>query len=285
MLQLSYNTALMPGETKRGEDRDIYWNNLRTVHKRVMSAVATYQTDPTALVDILEATDLPMGAEFSEPWQVIITASNDVGDHSQRAKLAVQLGKLLDRGIDTEPIGKNLEKLRFNALALAEAMQYNDELVDPLERMYQRKKLAGSYNGEDLRSTLRSAMQVNQVDARHQTKWINMLDGNEDEFIGGTPIDGFRGIIFMPATQEARGLPNMEMIGVALDKMARSIAASDQSVGEFVTLLQQATHVYLQGGENYYNELYEQALKHEWPQWAVHVLAMNKQTIKLYGWA
>jgi hypothetical protein len=217
------------------------------------------------LIRWLQGYDLPSAQGREEPYQLVLRGL-PIGRerHNAAAALAKRAAELLRREPEVKGIGKAPAALCYNLLGLCAALDYPDDLAEPLDEMLARKRLRGDWQGHDLRRALLRALETNQTDARHKTMWNTMLEGRGNRFLGGTPEDGFHGILRCPSA--GRGNPDVDAIGHALAVLARGYRRNPDRSLIFDDLLDQVTASYLR--PDWPRLLLETAHRHKWPSWA-----------------
>jgi hypothetical protein len=217
------------------------------------------------LIRWLQGYDLPSAQGREEPYQLVLRGL-PIGRerHNAAAALAKRAAELLRREPEVKGIGKAPAALCYNLLGLCAALDYPDDLAEPLDEMFVRRRLRGDWQGHDLRRALLRALETNQTDARHKTMWNTMLEGRGNRFLGGTPEDGFHGILRCPSA--GRGNPDVDAIGHALAVLARGYRRNPDRSLIFDDLLDQVRASYLRS--NWARLLLETAHLHKWPSWA-----------------
>ena len=256
-----------------------YAERLYVAYGRLKPSLRHNRITPTNLAGMLEVSALPLGSNHLEPCEPFYESMNSFGDHQDKIVIAQTLGQLIDLGLDDKKFGKNPDKLTFNALMLAHLLGYTDQLAEPLGKMYERKKLDGSYGDNDLKHALTLAIQQNQPDARYQQMWTNMIEGVRDLFLKGAPQDGIDGAIYMPESPQTRGTPYTVFMGYALGKMASVIEGLADRHEQFASILNKYLNAYLGGGQTWFDSLMAQAQLHQWPNWVREFVHEHKRAI------
>lgn len=171
------------------------------------------------------------------PFQVISSYGFPIEGHhpATRTRLARSAAKIIDSAPDVlgyrqafseaerGPMTNRKDqynRIMYNLLMLSASLSQSTILCDPLDRMYQRSKLQGSYMSLPHGDSLLAAISSNQRDNRFQQVWIDMLYGKEDPLLGGTPWEGFYSLLEMP---EKTSSPTDTTIRIALDGIIRYI--------------------------------------------------------------
>jgi hypothetical protein len=231
------------------------------------------QPDPPSLQLIrwLQGYDLPCPQGHEEPYQLVLRGL-PIGRerHNAATTLATRAADLLRSAPDVKGIGKAPAAVAYNLLSLCAALDYPDDLAEPLDEMLVRKRLRGDWQGRDLRRALLHAVGANQKDDRHQATWTAMLEGRPHRFLGGTPEDGFHGILRCPSA--GRGNPDVDAIGHALAVLASGYQDHPDKSLIFDHLLDQVTAAYLR--PDWDRLLLETADHHKWVPWAASRLRL-----------
>jgi len=219
------------------------------------------------LIDWLQGCDLPDPNEEGCVW--LLRGIRPGRPYYETAvKVAGRLADLLREQPDVRTRGERPNQVLYNLLSLCAALDYPDQLAEPLHQMLARRALKGKYRGWSLRPVLLAALIRNQIDTRSQSVWKKMLEGKRHNFLGGTRFDGFDGILRTPAA--SRGEPDVDEIGSALAVMARYLEPDRDRRNKFDDLLDQVMTTYPRS--DWDRLLLETAHKQKWPQWAARRL-------------
>ena len=185
--------------------------------------------DPKRLADWLSGRHLPPVGDDDEPYVWILRGLAQGKDRPRGEQaIAEALATLLEEEIDATS-GSRADKLLFNLFKLAAAIGWPDALCEPLHTVLQRATLKDRrWRGAALTDSLRGAIIENQLDARYESMWQSMLTGTPHPYVGGFPVSGFDGILWMPPSAEERGHPALRAIGRALRAIADYINADPE---------------------------------------------------------
>jgi hypothetical protein len=129
--------------------------------------------------------------------------------------------------------------------------------------MFDRRKLAGEWEGIDLRGRLRVALASNQANWDLADIWISMAQGRT-EFLPGNQFDGFDGILLMPLQDGA--LP-LDAISSGMKAILEAIDADNDRGEKFSRLVQRVLWTYQTGAETG-GYLLWRAFLEAWPAWS-----------------
>jgi hypothetical protein len=237
-------------------------------------ALDSWQVDE--LLRLLNGNDLPAVGSTEEPYVWISRALFTGASRAEREKrLAARLGRLIDEQPDVNLPGARPEQILFNLLSLCAEMNRPDELSEPLRRMFERRLLAGEWDGLLLRGRLRAALASNQSDWRLDPIWRAMARGDAHEFLPGNRYHGLDGILLMPPKD---GEPPVDSIGAALGAISRNLESSPQREEILAGLLKRAARV-TSGGTSLVVNLHWPAYESPWPTWAVGTLGAVDKTV------
>ncbi len=153
--------------------------------------------DPAAVAslwNLLQGFALELDRD-TEPYEVI-------SEFALRQPRPQQLTELV--GAALAEIGTDSPKLHlrarglYNILHLATELRNDRLLGEGVWRLYDRRIPQEKYKGALLTDALLGAMTYNQPTNAGCEKlhfWLDMIRGRRDEFVGGSPRDGFRGAI------------------------------------------------------------------------------------------
>lgn len=244
---------------------------VKLMQERLTAWLDKPEAEAGQLVRWLEGYDLPAEHPYEEPYLWLLRGLPLGRErHNYASALSVHLAALLDEQPDVRPRGRRPERLLYNLLSLCGALDYPDQLAGPLNDMLVRGRLAGEWEGSDLRRTLLWALITNQVDARHKERWEKMLQGIPDGFLGGTPVEGYRGILRCPSA--GRGVPDCDAIGSGLKQMALCFENDSDRRLKFDDLLAQTKSAY--PGLDWDYRLILAGTKNGWPIWAAERLIL-----------
>jgi hypothetical protein len=134
--------------------------------------------------------------------------------------------------------------------------------------MYKRRALRGAWMGVPLGSRLRVAMISNQADTRWLFLWNALLDASGDDFLGGSWVDGFRGVLLLPIGHDG---PDRDILGSALQKCARRLEGDRvERRPRFAELLKSVKITY--PGPAWDVEFITIGDKSNWPNWTISAL-------------
>jgi hypothetical protein len=95
-----------------------------------------------------------------------------------------------------------------------------------------------------------------------------MLSGEGDSFLGGTAFDGFLGMLWMPASANARGVPAKENITEALLAIGRSIYSRSTREVDLEHIIRQVLVAYQTHPSEWRESFMKLVQDPDWPQWA-----------------
>jgi len=225
---------------------------------------------PIELIRLLVGDDLPAVGPAEEPYVWILRGIGTGADGAHReAALAARIGEFIDQKPEADLPGPRPEKMLYNLLSLCAGINKPDELAAELLRMLRRKKLSGEWDGMPLRSELRAAIASNQADKSLEPVWLWMAKGTPHDFLGGTPFQGFDGILLMPLPDSED--PPLDSIGEALGAIARSLDKVPGKQRIFGSLIDRASRAY--SGPLLIYHLASKPFYDSWPTWARKILA------------
>jgi len=158
------------------------------------------------------------------------------------------------------------QQAAFNLLQLAADLAEPEVLNEPLQGLLGKRSAKGDWLGSSLSSALLAAIIVNQNDDSMERVWIKTIQGDPDGFLGGTPRDGFRGLIHAGATDRR---PDAEFVGRALKEIAKSLHREHKRRILFRDHIQELQETY---PKDWRRDLMREADDHRWPGWAVECL-------------
>lgn len=233
-------------------------------------ALDSWQVDE--LLRLLNGNDLPAVGSTEEPYVWISRALFTGASRAEREKrLAARLGRLIDEQPDVNLPGARPEQILFNLLSLCAEMNRPDELSEPLRRMFERRLLAGEWDGLLLRGRLRAALASNQNDGQLEPIWRAMAQGKAHEFLPGNPYHGLDGILLMPPVE---GEPPVDSIGAALGAISRFLNDRPNREEVLARLIDRSGRTY-QTGSLVVCDLVWWAFYDSWPSWARECLTLR----------
>ena len=161
---------------------------------------------------------------------------------------------------------KRPEQAGFNLLQLAADLAEPEVLNEPLQDLLRSRKVNGSWRGADVVSALRAAVTVNQNDGTLDNVWRATIRRMPDAYLGGTPMDGFRGLIH---TGTAIERPDRRRIGIGLKEMAATLDYNHQKRPLFRECINEVEATY---PKEWASDLLDEAHRTGWPKWAVECL-------------
>jgi hypothetical protein len=247
---------------------------VRWVRSQVIPWLEDSQRNPEQLVKWLQGDDLPAVGHDDSPYQLILDCLPVGADrHRHETLLATLAAQLLTREPDRQPLGDRPAKLLYNLLLLCSHLTKRDILAEPLYAMFERGQLNGEWNGVSLPALLRSALIMNQADARLQSVWVAMCGGIPDAFLQGSLYDGIDGVRLMRPSREIAGTPAFEAIGQALQAAAVYLEKDDLRKGiaaharKFCALLERVKATY-PDWPDWDAQFARLARQYQWPNWA-----------------
>jgi hypothetical protein len=237
-----------------------------------MGWLDSVDSGPWQLARWLQGYDLPALGGGDEPYVSLLYALPVGGDrHPYETRLAERAASLINDEPDVHRPGDMPERLIYNLLSLCSGLHAPDLLADPLYAMHERRALRGQWMGVELCDALLSALVPNQADNRLWGVWRRMLGGRETESLRGNEYDGFEGVLWMPASRQTDGEPDLKALGYALWMMSRRLNEHPHNRLEFSSLLERVQAVYFDH-ETWGIDLLRLANEFEWPKWAVDCL-------------
>jgi hypothetical protein len=186
----------------------------------------------------LEGYSLPPLDNSTEGHTWLLEAAKDkIGLEKTLAHLS---SELLQEHRQNRLRSANLDRLLFNLFYLCAGLRKPDVLWSPLlhifdEKTVPKKNLAagkGHYQGISLVTAFRAALIQNQAKDWLLHVWCEMLKHTPHDFLQGTPMDGFEGILGLP------GEPRKNLVGWALARMSEEIDTSRFQEKQFSYLLE-----------------------------------------------
>jgi len=231
--------------------------------------------DNTQLIRWLQGYDLPPVGDGDEPYLWLLRSLPADGDRgaAERA-LAGHLARLLDTQPDVNLPGRWPRRLLYNALTMAAALGIPAILSESLIAMFERRVLAGEWQGVQLSGALRSALIYNQRDQRLKTDWQRMLDHGCHEYLLGDAYSGLEGILNMPGANP--GTVDGDALGSGLKRIAERLKRVDPTPrrGQMVTAFRRLLDHVDQTVPHAFSDLdlVKLADQHEWPDWTIEAL-------------
>lgn len=252
-------------------DEEIEAPAVREMRARLGDWLAQEDWGVEQLAGWLQGKGLP-AVDDEEPY-VWLLRGLPLADKRYRAEieLAARAGHLLETEPDALRHDPERNELLYNLLMLCAGLSCPTQLADPLHSMFQRRLLAGSHQGINLRQALESALITNQRDNRLEGVWLGMLRRRGHEFLTGDEYAAFEGVRLMPPSEAGRGEPAIDALGAALAAMSAHLEERRDRREEFHRLINRVLRTY-PSRPTRYADLVEMAHAHRWHDWAVSCL-------------
>ena len=244
------------------------------MRERLEAALQADATGRRQLSRWLFEKDLPPRSRDEEPYVWILRGLSAVDDFAPAVrKLAAWTAELIDEGAEEKCSAPEGDQYLFNLLRLSAALASPDELWGPLLRMYERRKVAGKYDGLNHRSSLLLALVKNQADTRLRDTWLRIAEGKEESFFEGNPEDGLWALMHAPDPEKGRGHPDFGGLGRALSfQVADVLADRVNRRASLVHIFRRLSKVYPNANHAFQIQCVLWADSFDWPWWAVTAL-------------
>jgi hypothetical protein len=224
--------------------------------------------DRIELIRLLRGDDVPASYATVEPYEWMLDALANEGERADFEQLlAERLAALIDQEPDINLYRPRPEQVLYNLLSVCAGVHRPLHLAGPLRRMFDRRKLAGEWDGIDLRGRLRAALASNQSNWDLADIWTDMAQGRTD-FLPGNEFHGFDSILMMPLQDDE--LP-LDAISAGLRGMVDVIVSEDDRREKLSGLVQRVLWTY-QAGAEVGGYLLWRAFLGIWPAWSRHHL-------------
>ncbi len=204
------------------------------------------------------------GGSDEQPYLWVIAGLPEGGDRpGAEVELAREAARLLDSKLDLgKPVWER-NRLLYNLLSLCAELNRPDQLADSLYQVWKRRKLAGRFEGIDLRDRLRAALAGNQSDDGMLKVWEDMLGRGRDRFLPGNKFDAFYGVLLLPLRIHK---PRFDALGKALKSLA-DYMGKDRATrrSRFMAQLERVRQVL--STPPWDQELIFLAERSKWPEW------------------
>lgn len=162
-------------------------------------------------------------------------------------RFASLLGQLVSEQPDVDWRFEEREDALYNLFLLCAGMDWAETLADPLDAVLKR---TGPDESLKVRDALLAALIRSQADARHESMWIEMIQGGTHEILPGDQYAGLSGIKWLPGPE--LGEPNLQAIAKGLKLMAEihlnQLREPDRDE-QFRSIVEQIIAFYGRGGE------------------------------------
>jgi hypothetical protein len=173
---------------------------------RWLESVVAKASEPNGAEDLqrwLEGYSLPDLDKHTEGHMWLLEAVKDVPELGPR--IASLAANLIEDQCQEKLKTEHLSQLLSNLFYLCRGLRTPAILWGPLLDLLNAHTVPnpngewGRYKGVPLITAFRGALAANQGDDSLQVMWQKMLSGQPDEFLRGTPMDGFEGLLGLPS--------------------------------------------------------------------------------------
>jgi hypothetical protein len=233
----------------------------------VSSWLSSDDWNSTRLIDWFQGYDLPALGHEEEPYLWLLRGIPESGERRPTEKaMANRVAVLLREQPDVRRPGRRPDQVLYNLFMFCAGLSSAEELADPLFEVLERYRLQGKWHGVDLRTSLKAALIANQLDARLWSVWEESLVG-EPKFLPLDESELVDAVRLMPQSPDRRGEPAIDFIGRALKLVAERRSSDSDKEEIFASLTTNVMDTY--PGHQWGRDLLVQAMKHDWPKWAV----------------
>lgn len=234
--------------------------------------LASENWNTARLVDWFQGYDLPPAGHDDEPYLWLLRGIPDDDErYAAEKKFASRVATLLQQEPDVKRPGKRADQVLYDLLMLCAGLSCPDELADPLFEVFERRQLQGTWRGVDLRSALKSALILNQKNARLLDTWETLVQNGRHDFLIGDEWDGYEGLRLMPDSGDKRGEPAINPIGKALKTIGSKLEQERGRRTKYRSLINRVIETY-PGRPTWNLDLLQQATRNEWPIWSIECL-------------
>lgn len=246
--------------------------SVQLMQNTLASLLGKEDQDSQELIELLQGYGLPPVGHDDEPYLWILRGLPETeAGRTVKAQLLQRVAALLEKKPDARRFGDQPEKLRYNLFLLCAGLHSPDQLADPLWKIFERGRLKGRFLDLDLRVPLRSALIMNQRDARLREVWERMAEGKEHSLLPGDEFDALEGARFMPKSEQTDEEPDLDLLGKAFKGVAQRLEEDPTRRRDLRYLINRVIDTYPKRS-TWDWDLIQQAKKNQWPGWALECL-------------
>ncbi|MGB7923156.1 MAG: hypothetical protein WCF57_07920 [Pyrinomonadaceae bacterium] len=236
----------------------------------------------------LKGYELPPVGHEEEPYVWLLRAFSN-SDEAHRQEMARRLADFLHSERPHQRLNEKYDdETLYNLLCLSGGLRCRNQLAEPLFQVYdffnnnpEGRTLLAKRSRYNLSGALRDALIANQVSPHFQDVWKQMFEGQPHELLRGSRFSGAEGILRMPGSATEPDKPAIEDTGWMLTKMVEYLESEEKRHRTFRRLLERTKEAW-PDYPNWDEDLLRQAIKYQWPEWAI--LRLDTLVVPLDNW-